>query len=251
MSLAGYWASNLAFDIIMAYIPIALIILLMSVFSVNFEGAYVLFLLFPPAIVPFTYVTSFLFKSDINAQIMTLFLHFTSGGLLVTVVFVLQYIPITMPYGDALRWVFCIFPSFCVTHGILFSASGTLIVQSRNELKTDDGVIIPRKIPDNIWAWYNLKGDAMFLVAHCIVGVLFLVLIELEVVRFASWCPKLGFRSSKSSQGPELIKDDDVITEEKRIASQTADRDTFMEARGGLAESVVANSIDCIRVHNF
>lgn len=92
----------------------------------------------------------------------------------------------------------------------------------------------------------------MILVAHCIVGVLFLVLIELEVVRLTtSWCPKLSCRSSKSSQGPELIKDDDVIDEEKRIARQTSDRDTFMEARGGLAESVVPNSIDCIRVHNF
>ena len=89
MSLSGYWGSNLAFDIFMAYIPIALIILLMNVFSVSYEGAWVLFLLYPPAIVPYTYVTSFLFKSDINAQIMTLFLHFISGGLLVVIVFVL------------------------------------------------------------------------------------------------------------------------------------------------------------------
>jgi hypothetical protein len=89
MSLAGYWASNLSFDILMAYIPILLIIMLMQVFSVAYDGAYILFLLYPPAVVPFTYVTSFLFKSDINAQIMTLFLHFISGGLLVIIVFVL------------------------------------------------------------------------------------------------------------------------------------------------------------------
>ena len=67
MSLPGYWASNLIFDIFMAYIPIALIILLMSVFNVSYDGAWILLMLYPPAIVPFTYVTSFLFKSDINA----------------------------------------------------------------------------------------------------------------------------------------------------------------------------------------
>ena len=67
MSLPGYWASNLVFDIFMAYIPIALIILLMNVFNVSYDGAWVLLMLYPPAIVPFTYVTSFLFKSDINA----------------------------------------------------------------------------------------------------------------------------------------------------------------------------------------
>ena len=133
MSLAGYWASNIIFDILMAYIPIGLIIMLTFVFQKQYEGIWLLFLLFPPAIVPFTYVTSFVFKSDINAQIGTLFLHFVSGGLLVIVVYILQYVPITMPIGDALRWACCIFPSFCVTHGILFSASGSLVIQSRTD----------------------------------------------------------------------------------------------------------------------
>jgi ATP-binding cassette subfamily A (ABC1) protein 3 len=132
MSVAGYWASNLFFDIFMAYVPILLIIMLTFVFDKSYEGIWVLFLLYPPAVVPFTYVTSFLFSSDINAQIFTLFLHFLSGGLFTIVVFVLQMIPVTMVWGDALRWVCTIFPSYCVTHGILFSASGSLIVNSRN-----------------------------------------------------------------------------------------------------------------------
>ena len=67
MSLAGYWSSNLFFDILMAYIPIGLILLLSYVFDCFYDGAWVLYLLYPPAIVPFTYVTSFCFKSDINA----------------------------------------------------------------------------------------------------------------------------------------------------------------------------------------
>ena len=145
MSLAGYWASNLIFDIMMAYIPICLIILLTFVFNnVSYQGIWVLFLLFPPAIVPFTYVTSFLFSSDINAQICTLFLHFVTGGVLALTVFILQQVPITMPIGDALRWVFTIFPTFCVTNSILFSASGILIIDARAEDETDTGVIIKR-----------------------------------------------------------------------------------------------------------
>ena len=67
MSLAGYWASNITFDILMAYIPMGLIIILTFIFNQQYEGIWILFLLFPPAIVPFTYVTSFIFKSDINA----------------------------------------------------------------------------------------------------------------------------------------------------------------------------------------
>jgi len=67
MSLAGYWGSNIIFDITMAYIPILLIILLTFLFDKAYDGVWLLFLLYPPAIVPYTYVWSFCFKSDINA----------------------------------------------------------------------------------------------------------------------------------------------------------------------------------------
>ena len=222
MSLAGYWSSNIIFDVLMAYIPIGLIIMLTFVFNKHYEGIWVLFLLYPLAIVPFTYVTSFIFSSDINAQITTLFLHFVSGGLLCIVVYVLQYLPITMKAGDYLRWACTIFPSFCVTHGILFSASGSLLVGSRQEDITDEGVVIPRKIPPEIWSWYNLKGDCVILVCHFFAGIILLTLIELEVDKYFTWCPKIGCKSSSSAnrQGPQMIKDDDVIAEENRVASQ-------------------------------
>ena len=235
MSLAGYWASNIIFDVLMAYVPILLIIMLTFVFNKHYQGIWVLFLLYPPAIVPFTYVTSFVFKSDINAQITTLFLHFVSGGLLVIVVYVLQQLPITMKWGDALRWVCCIFPSFCVTHGILFSASGTLVVDSRAESTTSDGQIIPRTIPKEIWAWYNLKGDAAILVGHFVVGILILALIELEVYSWFTWCPSFGCASKKGQGEVVLPMDDDVFAEERRVAEQ------------GLGDG----HVDCIRVHNF
>ena len=124
MSLTGYWASNMLFDIVIAYIPVGLIILLMFAFGKFYDGVWVLFVLYPPAIVPFTYVLSFLFSSDINAQIFTLFLHFMFGALGTAIVFSLQQIPMTMSVGDDLRWILCIVPSFCVTHGILWSSSG-------------------------------------------------------------------------------------------------------------------------------
>lgn len=118
--------------------------MLMALFDKFYDGAWVLFLLYPPAVVPYTYVKSFLFKSDINAQINTLFLHFIAAGLGVSVVFTLQQIPEMMLWGDALRWTFTLVPSFCVTHGLLWSASGNLIRENRTEPTTQDGVPIPR-----------------------------------------------------------------------------------------------------------
>ena len=67
MSLAGYWGSNVIFDMIMAYIPVLLIILLTFLFDKMYPGVWLLFMLYPLAIVPYTYVWSFAFTSDINA----------------------------------------------------------------------------------------------------------------------------------------------------------------------------------------
>ena len=131
MSLSGYWISNMIFDILLAYVPIGLIITLTIIFDRNLHDVWVLFMLYPLAIVPYTYAWSFLFNSEINSQIFTLILHFIFGGLLTVIVYVLQVIPDTMQWGDCLRFIGCIVPSFCVTHGILFASSGYLIYQSR------------------------------------------------------------------------------------------------------------------------
>ena len=86
-----------------------------------------------------------------------------------------------MDWGDYLRWVFCIVPSFCVTHSIIWSSSGDLVRNTRIDATTEDGIPIPRQLPEPLWAWYNLKGDAIILVAHFVLGIIALWLIEMEV----------------------------------------------------------------------
>ena len=57
-------------------------------------------MLYPIAIVPFTYVTSSFFTSDTVAQIITLFIHFLVGGIMPLVLYFLQIIPSTANLGD-------------------------------------------------------------------------------------------------------------------------------------------------------
>ena len=194
---------------------------------------------------PFTYVTSFMFTSDINAQIMTLFLHFLTGGLCSILVFALQQIPITMPWGDGLRWALTLFPSFCVTNGILFSSSGILILDSRIQDESESGVAIKHKWPEEIWDWYNLKGDAVMLILHFVVGCIILFLIELDVGRLLNWMPRFGIecRCKKQKRGPGMVKDDDVEAEEERVANQVNQKSSQVNGQE------VQN--DCIRVHEF
>jgi ATP-binding cassette subfamily A (ABC1) protein 3 len=93
MSLFGYWAANLLADTLKAFVPIGVILLFCYLMNVWYEGVWLLFVLYPLAVVPFSYVTSFLFSSDTVAQICTLFLHFLAGGIMSLVVFTLELLP--------------------------------------------------------------------------------------------------------------------------------------------------------------
>ena len=108
MSLTGYWAANIMSDIIKCYVPVALILLLAWIFDANDPGVWVIFMLYPWAIVPFSYMTTFLFTSDTMAQILTLFLHFVFAGILGITCYTLQIVPSTADTGDSLRWWFCL-----------------------------------------------------------------------------------------------------------------------------------------------
>ena len=123
VSLPAYWASNMISDIAKTYVPILVIIILQYVLSVDYDGVWILLMLFPIAIIPFTYVTSFIFTSDTVAQIMTLFLHFLVGGIMPLTVFVLQTLPSTSNLGDSMRWWFTPIPTFCIGEGIIFSST--------------------------------------------------------------------------------------------------------------------------------
>ena len=264
MSLSGYWSSNLLFDIIMAYIPIGFIIMLTYIFGKNYDGVWVMFCLYPPAVVPFTYVMSFCFSSDINAQIFTLFIHFIAGALGTAIVFTMQQIPEMMEWGDALRWVFCVVPSFCVTHSIIWSSSGDLVRNTRIDATTSDGIPIPRQLPEPLWAWYNLKGDAIVLVAHFVLGIITLWLIEMEVDQLCYWIPRISVRNCKSRPrtGPVLVKDDDVIEEERRVDMQCnndlSEDERLEDDHKPSNDTIISGKkvkdptkMDCIRVNNF
>jgi ATP-binding cassette subfamily A (ABC1) protein 1 len=89
MSLPAYWIANMIADIIKVFIPMLLIQLMSMAFNTNYEGVWVCYLLLPLALVPFTYVMSFMFSEDSNAQIFTLLIHFLVCVVLSTTVFFL------------------------------------------------------------------------------------------------------------------------------------------------------------------
>ena len=90
MSLPAYWISNMIADIIKMYIPVGLIIGISVLLNCNYPGVWAVFLALPWGLVPFTYLTSFLFSTDTNAQITTLVVNFMICDIFASVVYTLQ-----------------------------------------------------------------------------------------------------------------------------------------------------------------
>jgi ATP-binding cassette subfamily A (ABC1) protein 3 len=64
MSLPAYWISNLVYDIVKAEIPCLLVLAFMHLFGLLYSNIWSAFLLYPFAITPFTYASSFLFHKE-------------------------------------------------------------------------------------------------------------------------------------------------------------------------------------------
>ena len=222
VSLPAYWASNLIADICKTYVPIFIILIMAAIFDESYDGVWALLLLYPIAIVPFTFVTSFMFTGDTVAQIITLFVHFLLGGIMPLVIFFLQNIPSTINLGDSMRWWFTWVPTYCVGQGIVFSSTKDFLVIARNAFlanpKFDKYDLSP--VDTNVYAVSNLTGNYLIMISTAIVCTLLLILIEADIFQ------KCSNYSCKKPPAPreDLDMDDDVEAEEERLSYQKLHR---------------------------
>ncbi|KAJ1408914.1 ABC-2 family transporter protein-domain-containing protein, partial [Ochromonadaceae sp. CCMP2298] len=129
VSIYAYWISTYLWDVL-AYLPTAaLVLLVLYIFDVKSfitgdaaTATTGLLLLYGPATAALTYALSFLFVSHSTAQIAIMFFHFVTGLILSVVSFVLTSITSTAPAALSLRYLFRVFPSFCLGDGILLLA---------------------------------------------------------------------------------------------------------------------------------
>lgn len=214
MSLPAYWISNMIADVLKVYIPIFLIMLLGVAFGSNYQGVWAVYLMLPWGLVPFTYLTSFMFSNETNAQIMTLLTNFVVCVVLATTVYFLQLIPQTFAIGDRLRWYLCIFPNYCLMNALIWSSEGSKILK----LRQSNPAIYPQ-LPQELFAFKNLGGDLVFLFLHFIIDTALLVMIEMKVFE------KLKRRLMTETQAPVITVDfdDDVVEEEGRIAENKSE----------------------------
>ena len=86
MNLLAYWITNALFDLAKLEFTAVVSIVLFSIFELDYSSAWLPFLLFPFAIVPFSYVISFAFSDESTAQTISFGMHFFAMCLMAMVV---------------------------------------------------------------------------------------------------------------------------------------------------------------------
>lgn len=91
MQLKAYWIGNFIFDFFKMYFTIIVTIILFLGYNLNYNGSIIVYLVFPLGVLPFTYVTSFIFTSDSAAQTFTMFFHFLIFSIASVIIFFIRF----------------------------------------------------------------------------------------------------------------------------------------------------------------
>ena len=228
VSIYAYWCSTYVWDVL-SYLPTAAVVIgILHAYGIDAytkgpaAGAVVgLILLYGPATAGITYVISFLFSSHSTAQIIIMFFNFITGLGLMVVGFVLTTLPRTAERSVTIRYIFRIFPSFCLGDGILQLA---LCVDGRYcptiGSKGYDGMTTQGPL-----AWDMAGADLLFLGVETV--LYFAVAIAIEYgLTFPSLMAWLYRIEDPGITPSELAEDDEDVAEERaRVESGQADKD--------------------------
>lgn len=135
VDLTSYWISNYLFDFGCYICSAVLCVVMIECFGQDaYSGAnrlvvIVNMLLFGLAVIPFSYLFSFFFKSASTAQNLMIMIYIFSGVLMLVLSFIFYTIEETKPYADTVRFFFRVFPNFCLGDTFFYLSLLALINQ--------------------------------------------------------------------------------------------------------------------------
>ena len=131
MQLSAYWISTFFGDLFKFSITITINIAVFIAFKLEFDLYWVTLLVYPFGVLPFTYVSSFIFQSTSVAQTLTLFFNFVSLLILPMLVYFMRMYEELEKEGDMLNQIFKTNPSYCLAASLYFDNAGAKLYQTR------------------------------------------------------------------------------------------------------------------------
>ena len=117
ISLIAYWTSNFISELVKYYFTGGICLIIIKLFDSFPKNFWVLYLLYGPSMVSFTYLFSFWFNDESSAQNVVILINFLFGALGGCVILVLRLIEDVSNIGKILSYIFRIVPSFCFCYG--------------------------------------------------------------------------------------------------------------------------------------
>ena len=209
LSLFTYWLNNYIFELL-KYIFISTFSYLILI-AFNFEDKYliILYILYGPAMLSFTYFMSYFITSEGSGQTMALLINLLFGTLGSSAILILRTNEDAKNLGKILSYFFRFIPSFCMSYGY-----NELI--SKDLLFTIDNHIDEINKNSNYILNY-IKDDIIFLAIEIVVYTGILIILEQKdylIWRFFRKCRKKNINHVEIQENK---KDNKYYLEKKNI----------------------------------
>ena len=174
ISLASYWFSNYIFELLKYYVIGGINILLIWAFDFYQDYLWLLYLLYGPSMVSFTYLFSFIFTKESTAQTIVLLLNFIFGALGGCVVLIVRLMADLTEAGKVIAYILRIVPSFCFCYGYneLLSSFGLFRIDEPNMEK-----YVKMTFKDMLGINY-IGMDCIYMGIEAVLYLVFIIIIE-------------------------------------------------------------------------
>ena len=184
ISLFSYWFNNYLFELIKYYVIGGICILILFIFDFYQDYLYILYLEYGPAMISFTYLFSFIFKSEEKGQISVLLIYLIFGVLGGNAIIILRLYKDLIKYAEPIIYILRILPSFCFCYGFnqLMRRNELFIVDNLDE---DEKLLPDLNFNDEDILDLKYMGyDCVYLAVESVVYLLILIFLENSLVIF-------------------------------------------------------------------
>ena len=208
ISLMSYWVNNYIFELIKYYIIGGICILFLKIFGFYEDYVYILYLLYGPSMVSFTYLFSFIFKKEGAGQTMVILVNLIIGALGGTAVFIMRMYEKLAKYAKPVANIFRIIPSFCFCYGYNFLLNRYFIYAVDYQLAFNDEVheiswstayyiVLGKNKKKDILKLKYIGSDCIYLGVESIAYLLLLVFFE-NFEKLFSFCFTFNLKQNKN-----------------------------------------------------
>ena len=214
ISLMSYWVNNYIFELIKYYIIGGICIIFLKIFGFYEDYVYILYLLYGPSMVSFTYLFSFIFKNEGTGQTMVILINLLIGALGGTAVFIMRIYENLVDHAKTISDIFRIIPSFCFCYGynsllnryLIFAIDYELELNKTISLSTAFLLVRSNYEDKDILKMKYLVSDCIYLAVESIVYLLLLVFFENSQTIF-SYCFTSNIKSNYKKINENIYND--------------------------------------------